>query len=223
MKKRICISISVIIGVVIIIASSKSVWQTILDEIAFLLLMLLAIAGIATIFWNFTGKSGWEFWRRFYWKFCGILGIVILLAMLPFHYALFYGTVFSKEHLTLSNTFITREDVSKRMERVNNADLLEQQAIQQESLHGKLIEKGIIFSVKEEDEHPRLNVLKEGVELPDFPKGSEIEVNLVGYMFYVRLENYAVLIAKFSIPSEQVDVRESEGQTLASFFITEDL
>ena len=70
---------------------------------------------------------------------------IILGLTLPFHWSLDYGTVFPKEHLTFNKTFFTNEDVSRIIERYNNANFIERQAISQEPFVRKLMEKGIIY------------------------------------------------------------------------------
>lgn len=99
------------------------------------------------------------------WIFLCILGVISLFGTLPFHYVLKDGEgydpqtgrtytiknahfrVFPKEHFTFSNTFIVQNDIDNIIKRYNNANLLEQQAIRQEPLAKKLIEKKIIGSV----------------------------------------------------------------------------
>ena len=87
--------------------------------------------------------------RKSYSIWIIIFIVVVLFATLPFHYALDYGMIFPKEHLTFSNTFITEEDVDKVIERFNNANFIEQQAIRQEPLARKLMEKGLIHDKEE--------------------------------------------------------------------------
>ena len=99
------------------------------------------------------------------WIFLCILGVISLFGTLPFHYVLKDGKgydpqtgqtytiknadfrVFPKEHFTFSNTFVVQNDIDNIIKRYNNANLFEQQAIRQEPLAKKLIEKKIIGSV----------------------------------------------------------------------------
>jgi len=74
----------------------------------------------------------------------GVVG-VILFATLSFHIIPERLMIFPKEHLSFSNTFITKSDVEKLIDRYNNASLMEKLAIQQEPLVRKLMEKGIII------------------------------------------------------------------------------
>ncbi|KAA6302547.1 MAG: hypothetical protein EZS26_001379 [Candidatus Ordinivivax streblomastigis] len=75
-----------------------------------------------------------------------IIGVLILIATLPFHYIPDRSMVFPKENLTFSNTIITEDDIVRLIVRYNNASLFEQQAIMQEPLHRKLIENGVIVN-----------------------------------------------------------------------------
>ena len=87
-------------------------------------------------------------------KLSATLIVLLLIAFgagLPFHYALEYGMVFPKEHLSFSNTFVTSKDVDKLIKRYNNASLFEQHAIRQEPLARKLFEKGIIIDLDEQN------------------------------------------------------------------------
>lgn len=78
--------------------------------------------------------------------------IVILGATLPFHWV-FHGSVrvLLKDNLTFSNTFVTKSDVDKLIQRHNNASFFEQLSIRDESLVRKLIEAGIIVNVTDKN------------------------------------------------------------------------
>lgn len=74
-----------------------------------------------------------------------IFAVIVLGATLPFHYLPEHGLVFPKDNLTFSNTFIFQEDVDKLIDRYNNSSFFERQAINQEPLVRKLMEKGVIY------------------------------------------------------------------------------
>ena len=74
--------------------------------------------------------------------------VVILGLLLPFHYIPSRMMVFPKNSLTLSYTFITQSDIDKIVERYNDANLFEKQAMNNEPIVRKLMEKGIIYNVK---------------------------------------------------------------------------
>jgi len=82
---------------------------------------------------------------------------IILVLTLPFHWSADYGTVFPKEHLTFSYTYFTNEDVSKIIERHNNANFFERQAISREPFVRKLMEKGIIIDEAEQEKRRNYN------------------------------------------------------------------
>ena len=55
--------------------------------------------------------------------------------------------VFPKENISLSNTFVFRDDISNLIKKYNNADFIEKISISQDPLYGlyrKLVEKGFI-------------------------------------------------------------------------------
>ena len=73
--------------------------------------------------------------------------IIILILTLPFHY--FIGrddnfSIFPKNQITFSNTFITQEDIEELIKRYNDASLYEKQAMNSEPLVRKLREKGLL-------------------------------------------------------------------------------
>lgn len=83
-----------------------------------------------------------------------ILFLFIITGLtLPFHWSLDYETVFPKEHLTFSNTFFTSEDVTKIIERYNDANFIERQSISQEPFIRKLMEKGIIIEQNNDNQN----------------------------------------------------------------------
>ncbi len=77
-----------------------------------------------------------------------IIGLIIIGAILPFHYIPSRLMVFPKDNLTFSNTFITQKDIDKLVDRYNQASFFQKQAINQEPFVRKLMEKGIIVEVK---------------------------------------------------------------------------
>ncbi len=75
--------------------------------------------------------------------------VVLLLATLPFHYVFYDGIeIFPKDNFTFSNTFVTVEDIDILIKRHNEANFLDQASIRSESLHKKLMERGIITTEK---------------------------------------------------------------------------
>jgi hypothetical protein len=88
----------------------------------------------------------------------GMVFIIVLGLTLPFHYVLLPAnpSVFPKENLSLSNTFIFDSDIDKILTRYNNADYQEQLLIRQESLFKKLFEKGYIEKTEKEKLNDKL-------------------------------------------------------------------
>ena len=80
--------------------------------------------------------------RRFQ-RFVVILVIVLGLT-LPFHYFPYAGMVFPKNNLTLSNTFITNDDIKLIVDRYNAANNDEKLAMKNEPFFRKLMEKGLV-------------------------------------------------------------------------------
>lgn len=79
-----------------------------------------------------------------------IIIIAIFLAMtLSFHYVPSHGMIFPKNSLTFSYTIITQDDIDNILERYNNANFWEKQAINNEPIMRKLMEKGIIVESKD--------------------------------------------------------------------------
>jgi PKD repeat protein len=84
---------------------------------------------------------------------------VLLLATLPFHYIIgnsyksilfpYKIVVFTKDHWTFSNTFITQSDIDSLVKRYNDASYFEKLQIRDEPLTKKMMEKGIIIEKKE--------------------------------------------------------------------------
>lgn len=79
-----------------------------------------------------------------------IVVIIIILGLaLPFHYVFYKNdydfTMFPKNEMTFSNTFLTDEDIDGLIKRYNDASFFEKQAINSEPLMRKLREKGIII------------------------------------------------------------------------------
>lgn len=70
--------------------------------------------------------------------------LVLVFLTLPFHYIPSQLKVFPKDHLAFSHTIITQNTINKLIARYNSASVIEQNAIQNEPLMRKLIEKGII-------------------------------------------------------------------------------
>jgi hypothetical protein len=161
--------------------------------------------------------------RKSYSIWIIIFIIVVILATLPFHYALDYGMIFPKEYLTFSNTFITREDVSKVLERYNNANFIEQQAIRQEPLARKLIEKGIIYDKKDEQQTSSEFALPRGNREFDYLKKLNgkypYEVKLFEKTeFYQRLKKLLGTRCEFLINNFDVQI---PIEIIDDFFVAE--
>lgn len=73
-----------------------------------------------------------------------IIIAVVLIITLPFHYIPSRMMMFPKNSLTFSYTIITEDDISSIIDRYNNASFFERQAINNEPIVRKLMEKGII-------------------------------------------------------------------------------
>ena len=72
----------------------------------------------------------------------------ILILTLPFHYVIEQHdnfTMFPKNQITFSNTFLTHDDIEGLIKRYNDASLYEKQAMNSEPLIRKLKEKGILI------------------------------------------------------------------------------
>ena len=78
-----------------------------------------------------------------------IITVVVLIALLPFHFAIGYGNfgikIFPKDHLTFEHTIITGGDVQRLITRYNNANIFDRLQIQNEQFFKKLMEEGIIY------------------------------------------------------------------------------
>ncbi|MDR1182422.1 MAG: hypothetical protein LBL13_10645 [Bacteroidales bacterium] len=79
-----------------------------------------------------------------------IFCVIVVGFLLSFHILPEHLLIFTKENLTFSNTIVMQKDIDKLIERSNNAfTIFEQQAIMQEPLFKKLMEKGIIYQKDE--------------------------------------------------------------------------
>jgi len=88
--------------------------------------------------------------KNSYFKWALIFFIIIVLT-LPFHYIPSRGMVFPKNSLTFSYTIITEYDINSIIERYNNSSFLERQAMNNEPVVRKLMEKGIIVETNSEN------------------------------------------------------------------------
>lgn len=140
---------------------------------------------------------------------------IIIFLTLSFHYLPDKLMIFPKDNLTFSNTFIFQDDINKIIDRYNNASFLEKQAIKQEPLHRKLMEKGIIVEEKSQqnsDDIPRTTELDFLKEYKDkYPYDVELFENTV---FHNRLQKLLgdrceFLISNFDVqtPIELVDTQ----------------
>jgi len=118
-----------------------------------------------------------------------LICIAFLILTLPFHYLPKRLIMFPKENLTFSNTFIFEENINKIINRYNNASLFEKQAIKQEPLYRKLMEKGIIVEEKSKqnfNDIPRATELDFLKEYKDkYPSDVKLLENTI---FYNRLK-----------------------------------
>lgn len=140
------------------------------------------------------------------WILFGIIGTIIFIA-LSFHILPDHLMIFPKEHLTFSNTFIFQDDIEKITERFNNASFFEKQAIKNESLYGRLMEKKIIFNYektndksKEQSITIQLEYLKnfEGkypdeVDLLEDPRLRQRMEKLLGDKYEFLIRNFNVV------------------------------
>ena len=110
-------------------------------------------------------KNPYAFWI--------IIALILLFATLPFHYVPSALMVFPKDNLTFSNTFIMQGDIDKLVERYNNADFFERNAMNNEPLVRKLKEKGIIS-----DETSNENKKGDSIKLNLINKDEEINNSL---------------------------------------------
>jgi hypothetical protein len=82
-----------------------------------------------------------------------VISSVVLLFFLSFHIVPSKLMIFPKDNLSFSNTFITKDDINDLLRRYNRAtNIFEQQAIRQEPLMRKLMEKGIIYNISKKNE-----------------------------------------------------------------------
>ncbi len=81
-----------------------------------------------------------------------VLNSIALIATLPFHYVPSRSRVFTKDHLTLSYTIITEEDIENLIKRYNESSFFEKLSLQDDALVKKLFENGIIVHKSKNDE-----------------------------------------------------------------------
>jgi hypothetical protein len=81
-----------------------------------------------------------------------IIFIIAIGISLSFHFVPSRNKMFPKDNLSLSYTIIDEEDISRMVERYNNASIFQKQAINQEPLTRKLMEFEIIHETKNESE-----------------------------------------------------------------------
>ncbi len=70
---------------------------------------------------------------------------VILILILPFHYVPSKMMMFPKNDLTFSYTIITKNDIEMVLDRFDIASNFEKEAINNEPIMRKLMEKGLIL------------------------------------------------------------------------------
>jgi len=90
----------------------------------------------------------------FFWGLV-ILSVIALCLTLPFHYVIDHQVVFLKSSLSFDKTFVTQKVIDEMIIRYNKSiekfDFLEIQAIRNEPLHKKLVEKGIIIKLNDKE------------------------------------------------------------------------
>lgn len=74
---------------------------------------------------------------------------ISIIFFLSFHITLPNFKIFPKDNLTFSHTLITQKDIDDVIERYNSASLLDKVSIRNEPFVRKLMEKGIIYSLKD--------------------------------------------------------------------------
>ena len=77
-----------------------------------------------------------------------IVIVIVLGLTLPFHYIPSAFMVFPKNNLTFSYTFITQSDISDIINRYNSASIFQREAMNNEPIVRKLMEKGLIYEKK---------------------------------------------------------------------------
>ena len=87
--------------------------------------------------------------KRNYWSIVFPL-VIITVSTLPFHYYIGGNgfTVFPKNTLTFSNTFITKETIEGILKRYDDPSYLEKQSIRNEPFIRKLFEEKLIEEKK---------------------------------------------------------------------------
>jgi hypothetical protein len=114
--------------------------------------------------------------------------------------------MFPKENLTFSNTFIFEENINKIINRYNNASLLEKQAIKQEPLYRKLMEKGIIVEEKSKQDFNDIPRVTELDFLKEYKDKYPSEVKLLeNTIFLNRLKRLLGDRCEFVIKNFEVE------------------
>lgn len=86
-----------------------------------------------------------------YLKWIVIIAVALIITLPPFHYVPSRMMMFPKNSLTFSYTIITEDDICSIIERYNKASFLEKQAMNNEPIIRKLMEKEIIVEKKDSD------------------------------------------------------------------------
>lgn len=87
---------------------------------------------------------------RYFFELLKLFFFVILFFTLSFHWMPDHGYIFPKEQLSFVNTVFSREDVSRLIDRHNEAGEFERALIRQEYIHRKMHDLGIIIKSSEE-------------------------------------------------------------------------
>ena len=135
--------------------------------------------------------------------FLTIILVVIAFvgATLPFHYIPGDFYVFPKENLTFNNTFIFSDDIQKMVDRYNNCqNIFEQQAIKNEYLHQKLVERRLILN-KSNSENPLSE--NESESSDEKKEGSLEELPIVVRKKFSEWENYLIENSIFDYVTEE--------------------
>ena len=89
-----------------------------------------------------------------YWGW--IIFILIVLGLtLPFHYVPSALKAFPKDHFTFKHTIITEDDISEIVERYNNSNFLEKNAMNNDPFIQTLREQGFIIDKELDNSEPQ--------------------------------------------------------------------
>ncbi|MFZ4799139.1 MAG: DUF4352 domain-containing protein [Bacteroidia bacterium] len=118
----------------------------------------------------------------------GITLLCVILILLSFHFVFAEKySIIPKEHFTFSNTFIFESDIDNIIKRYNEESFIGKAMIASEPLSKKLMEKGIIYTDKNEPEVSNLNSQPAKTNIRYFKIGDEIKF---GESFIITVTKY---------------------------------